>query len=65
MINIPALAILLKRLVHRRLCGKAVGEWSYVCSLSGEERWGRAEILRVVRNNTPEGEAGQFQLGNT
>ena len=64
MMNVQFLAILLRRLVHRRQGGRP-GDWSYVCALSGEERAGRADILEVVRTNNPEGEAAQFYLGNT
>ena len=62
--NVQFLAILLRRLVQRRL-GERPGEWSYVCALSGEERQGRADILEVVRTNNPEGETAQFYHGNT
>ena len=62
--NVQFLEILLGRLVHRKL-GERPREWSYVCALSGEERQSRAEILELVRSNNPEGEADQFDLGNT
>ena len=64
MINVQFLAILLRRLVHRRP-GERPGEWSYVCALSGQERQGRADILEVVRTNNPEGWANLTQCGGT
>ena len=60
MMDVQSLAVLLRRLVYRRVTGRAVGEWSYVCALSGEERDKRADIVEVVRINNPEGENPQF-----
>ena len=58
--DVQSLAVLLRRLVYRRVTGRAVGEWSYVCALSGKERDKRADIVEVVRINNPEGENPQF-----
>ena len=63
--NIQFLAVILRRLVQRRLSDLenwSPGEWSYVCTLSGEERKGRADILEVVRTNNPESETAQSYL---
>ena len=65
--NVQFLAILLRRLVLRRLVDLEnwrPGEWSYVCALTGEERRDRADILEVVRTNNPEGETAQLHSGN-
>ena len=62
MMDVQSLAVLLRRLVYRRVTGRAVGEWSYVCALSGEERDKRADIVEVVRINNPEGENPQLDL---
>ena len=62
MMDVQSLAVFLRRLVYRRVTGRAVGEWSYVCALSGEERDKRADIVEVVRINNPEGENPQFDL---
>ena len=66
--NVQFLAILLRRLVHRRLTDLenwSPGDWTYVCALSGEERRGRADILEVVRTNNPAGEREPVYHGNT
>ena len=60
-----SLAISLRQLIHRKVAGKAVGEWNYVCTLSGEERNKKTEILEVVRTNNPEGWAKLNQCGGT